>query len=226
MDPKIIGMTRRGFLVRLGAGALMAAGTASLTACEQLLVTAKIEGNLLEFLTPPGDETWFYQSGQRTTKEQTPDLNRSNWQASVTVEGGMSATLDFSVLESLSASELDFWKTIRCVIIPVSVGTPQTIFVANGLFTGVPLKDALEALVTIPEGIQRVRFTAADGFTTNIPLERIMNPAADQLPIMLAYEQNGEPLQRLRGAPVRVIMPETWGYKNIKWVSEIELVTS
>ena len=42
--------------------------------------------------------------------------------------------------------------------------------------------------------------------------------------VMLAYELNGKPLPREHGAPVRVVIPEMYGYKNVKWVDRIELV--
>lgn len=41
---------------------------------------------------------------------------------------------------------------------------------------------------------------------------------------MLAWEMDGKPLAREHGAPVRVVIPEMYGYKNVKWVAEINLV--
>ena len=41
---------------------------------------------------------------------------------------------------------------------------------------------------------------------------------------MLAYEMDGAPLPREHGAPVRVVIPEMYGYKNVKWVERITLV--
>ena len=38
---------------------------------------------------------------------------------------------------------------------------------------------------------------------------------------MLAHEMDGEPLRREHGAPVRVVIPEMYGYKNVKWVERI-----
>ena len=35
---------------------------------------------------------------------------------------------------------------------------------------------------------------------------------------MLAYEMDGKPLPREHGAPVRLIIPEMYGYKNVKWL--------
>jgi DMSO/TMAO reductase YedYZ molybdopterin-dependent catalytic subunit len=42
--------------------------------------------------------------------------------------------------------------------------------------------------------------------------------------VMLAYEMNGKPLPREHGAPVRLVIPEMYGYKNVKWLNRINLV--
>jgi DMSO/TMAO reductase YedYZ molybdopterin-dependent catalytic subunit len=38
---------------------------------------------------------------------------------------------------------------------------------------------------------------------------------------MLAYEMDGKPLRREHGAPARLVIPEMYGYKNVKWVEQI-----
>jgi DMSO/TMAO reductase YedYZ molybdopterin-dependent catalytic subunit len=42
--------------------------------------------------------------------------------------------------------------------------------------------------------------------------------------VMLAYEMDGKPLSRAHGAPLRLVIPEMYGYKNVKWLSGINLV--
>jgi DMSO/TMAO reductase YedYZ molybdopterin-dependent catalytic subunit len=42
--------------------------------------------------------------------------------------------------------------------------------------------------------------------------------------VMLAYEMDGKPLPREHGAPVRLIIPQMYGYKNVKWLQGINLV--
>jgi DMSO/TMAO reductase YedYZ molybdopterin-dependent catalytic subunit len=44
--------------------------------------------------------------------------------------------------------------------------------------------------------------------------------------VLLAYEMDGKPLPRAHGAPARVVIPEMYGYKNVKWVERIELVAA
>jgi DMSO/TMAO reductase YedYZ molybdopterin-dependent catalytic subunit len=40
---------------------------------------------------------------------------------------------------------------------------------------------------------------------------------------ILAYEVDGEPLPRTHGWPVRVVAPDKYGYKWVKWVTELEV---
>ncbi len=42
--------------------------------------------------------------------------------------------------------------------------------------------------------------------------------------VMLAWEMDGKPLLREHGAPLRLVIPDMYGYKNVKWVEEINLV--
>jgi DMSO/TMAO reductase YedYZ molybdopterin-dependent catalytic subunit len=42
--------------------------------------------------------------------------------------------------------------------------------------------------------------------------------------VMLAYEMDGKLLPREHGAPVRLIIPQMYGYKNVKWLGGINLV--
>ncbi len=43
--------------------------------------------------------------------------------------------------------------------------------------------------------------------------------------VMLAIDMDGKPLSRPHGAPARVVMPQMYGYKSVKWVTGIEVRT-
>jgi DMSO/TMAO reductase YedYZ molybdopterin-dependent catalytic subunit len=42
--------------------------------------------------------------------------------------------------------------------------------------------------------------------------------------VMLAYDMDGQPLSRPHGSPARVVIPEMYGYKGVKWLARMELV--
>src|ERR1700756_1242929 len=60
---------------------------------------------------------------------------------------------------------------------------------------------------------------AAEGYTTGHTMERLMRDAN-----FLAYDMDGEPLTRVHGFPLRVLMPGIYGMKTPKWLTRIELV--
>ena len=88
---------------------------------------------------------------------------------------------------------------------------------ATILWEGVLVKDILNASAPLPDGTV-VIFHAYDGYTTSFPLEYLINND-----ILLAYKMNGVVLPPERGYPFQLVAEEKWGYKWIKWVTEIEL---
>ena len=42
--------------------------------------------------------------------------------------------------------------------------------------------------------------------------------------VMLAYAMDGKPLSREHGAPLRLVIPEMYGYKGVKWLNHITLL--
>jgi DMSO/TMAO reductase YedYZ molybdopterin-dependent catalytic subunit len=85
------------------------------------------------------------------------------------------------------------------------------------LWEGVLVKDLIAEAKALPEA-NTVIFHAHDGYTTSLPLDYITGQD-----IMLAYKMNGLVLPPERGAPFQLVAESKWGYKWIKWVTEIEL---
>jgi DMSO/TMAO reductase YedYZ molybdopterin-dependent catalytic subunit len=63
-----------------------------------------------------------------------------------------------------------------------------------------------------------VIFHAYDGYTTSFPLDYILDND-----IIMAYEMNNVTLPSERGFPFELVAESKWGYKWIKWITEIEL---
>lgn len=63
-----------------------------------------------------------------------------------------------------------------------------------------------------------VIFHAYDGYTSSLPLDYIMNND-----IIIAYKMNEIALPPERGAPFQLVAESKWGYKWIRWITEIEL---
>ncbi|XP_034207328.1 sulfite oxidase isoform X3 [Prunus dulcis] len=101
---------------------------------------------------------------------------------------------------------------------------------------GAKLADVLE-LVGIPKltgatksGGKHVEFVSVDKckeenggpYKASIPLIQATNPEAD---VLLAYEMNGETLNRDHGYPLRVIVPGVIGARSVKWLDSINVIT-
>jgi DMSO/TMAO reductase YedYZ molybdopterin-dependent catalytic subunit len=85
------------------------------------------------------------------------------------------------------------------------------------LWEGVLVNDLIAEAKASPEA-NTVIFHAYDGYTTSLPLDYIAGQN-----IMLAYKMNGVVLPPERGAPFQLVAESKWGYKWIKWVTEIDL---
>ncbi|KAG6400737.1 hypothetical protein SASPL_137579 [Salvia splendens] len=93
---------------------------------------------------------------------------------------------------------------------------------------GAKLADVL-ALVGIPNcsrvtpsGQKHVEFEENGGpYTASIPLIQATNPESV---VLLAYEMNGETLNRDHGFPLRVIVPGVIGARSVKWLDSINII--
>ena len=63
-----------------------------------------------------------------------------------------------------------------------------------------------------------VIFHAYDGYTTSLPIDYLLDHD-----IMMAYKMNDLVLPPERGAPFQLVAESKWGYKWIKWITEIEV---
>ncbi len=96
-----------------------------------------------------------------------------------------------------------------------------TLFCVEGwdvtiLWEGLLVGDLLATAEISPEA-NTVIFSAADGYSTSLPLDYIRDHD-----IMIAYAMNGITLPPERGFPFQLVAEDRWGYKWIKWVTAIE----
>ncbi len=75
----------------------------------------------------------------------------------------------------------------------------------------------VEPLITDDLQIAGVVLTAQDGYRTTLFLEDILKED-----VMLADSLDGKPLSIEHGAPLRLVAPEHYGYKNLKHLTKIE----
>ena len=85
------------------------------------------------------------------------------------------------------------------------------------LWEGVRVADLLDQAGADPDA-RVIIFRAHDGYSTSLPASFIRDND-----ILMAYRMNGVELPAERGFPFQLVAEEKWGYKWIKWITEIEV---
>jgi len=233
-------MTRR-FFLQLGAAGTTALGCASLGAQEahsdRLLAEAISQ---LEYLTP---EAQFVGGGRgnpppfQMTSEQrrAVGLERDTWQlevvadptSDVQIEKPLSkelgTALDWSGLMALAERHaVRYLKAMTCLNVDRVYGM--------GLWEGVPLREVI--WLTGPKGnLRRVWYHGyhqdpakpGPGFQSSLSINRVLEDPPGEQPVILAYKMNGDWLASKRGGPVRLVLPDGYGFKSIKWLQRVVL---
>lgn len=116
-----------------------------------------------------------------------------------------------------------FPKIMTCL----NIGCP----LGNGIWEGVPLREVL--WLTQPgRKLRRVFYHGYHNddpdqmFRSSLPVGRVLEDYFGLPPVILCYKLNGQWLEPKRGAPVRVVVPEAYGFKNIKWLSHMYLTNN
>ncbi len=156
-------------------------------------------------VTPPSD---FYVVSKNLID---PVVDASTWQLSV---GGLvSHSLRLSYADILRLPAQDTYRTLECISNEVGGD-----LISNGLWTGVRLADVLK-LAGVQSRAMTVHFTSVDGYTENMSLAKALDPST-----LLAYKLDGQPLPSKHGFPLRVLGTGTYGMKNPKWLTRIDVV--
>lgn len=85
------------------------------------------------------------------------------------------------------------------------------------LWEGVRVADLLDQAGADPAA-RVIIFRAYDGYSTSLPADFIRDSD-----ILMAYRMNGVDLPAERGFPFQLVAEEKWGYKWVRWVTEIEV---
>ncbi len=151
--------------------------------------------------------------GQHAAKEKfpvldlgiRPDIPKSEWRLEI---GGLvedPVTLDWETFAALPRVKAT--SDFHCV---------TTWSVLDAAWGGVPFSVVLERVRPRSEA-RFVLFTSYDGYTTNVPAESLRGDG-----VLLADSLDGEPLPVRHGGPVRVVIPQFYGWKSAKFVKTIE----
>jgi DMSO/TMAO reductase YedYZ molybdopterin-dependent catalytic subunit len=227
-DEPLTGETRRGFLIRAGSVALVAAvvgfggefigrGRRAVEASRRLLRLPVTSGTVpagadvgVDGLTPwrvPNAD--FYRID---TALVIPSVDPDSW--SLRIHGMVDREITLSYQDLLQRGLTQAWVTICCVSNPVGGG-----LIGNAWWSGVRIADILREAGVSPDA-DAVKQTSKDGWTCGTPLTVLTDPRN----AMLAVAMNGRPLPVEHGFPVRMIVPGLYGYVSAcKWLVDLEV---
>ncbi len=167
------------------------------------------------------------------TKKREVGLTRDTWKLEVVSDPEHPAklgrqlslkdgtALDFKGLLELGRTHaVRFAKVMTCL----NIGCP----LGMGIWEGVPLRQVV--WLTRPKAdLRRVFYHGYHNddprqmFRSSLPVGRVLEDVFDLPPVILCYKLNGHWLDSKRGGPVRVVVPEGYGFKSVKWVNRIVL---
>jgi DMSO/TMAO reductase YedYZ molybdopterin-dependent catalytic subunit len=132
--------------------------------------------------------------------------------------------LDMPALLELGKTHgIKYLKAMQCSNIAQPLG--------EGLWEGVPLRE----IVKLTGKMSNIRRLYFHGFHNNDPkqlfqsslcMNQVLETPPWDLPPLVAYQLNGQPISLLRGGPVRMLVPWAHGFKSIKWLQKITLTNN
>ena len=125
----------------------------------------------------------------------------------LSIVGLVSRPLSFGYAELQSMSHTSKLVTINCV----------EGWSVKALWEGLALSDLLAFAQPTAEA-NTVIFHAADGYTTSLPLDYVL-----ERNLIIADHINGITLPPANGFPFQLVAEDKWGYKWIRWLTRIEL---
>lgn len=224
--------TRRAFLRGFVGSGLTVAACLGLGAYDAwagtvggLLGRTEVIRRLFPFVAPRPRVTGFPVSGVEpevtpvahfyllSKNDVDPIVGSSQWK--LRVSGAVERPFELTYAQLTALPRSDEYVTLRCVNNP-----PGGHLMSTAYWSGVPLASLLARAGAHPDA-QAVILHAPDGYDEVIPLPAALSPHA-----LLAYGMNGETLPRRHGGPARALVPGYFGFKNVKWVEAIEVVTN
>ncbi len=137
-----------------------------------------------------------------------PHVDRSTWR--LTVDGLVEQPLKLTYDDVRSLPRAEQVSDFHCV-----TGWSVT----RVRWAGVRFRDLLAAARPRPTATALGFFSADGAYSDSLTLAQAQLGDA-----MLAFEMDGVPLTRPHGAPARVVIPEMYGYKGVKWVERITVL--
>ena len=125
----------------------------------------------------------------------------------LTVDGEVQKPLKLSWNDVLRLPKVKSTSNFHCV---------EGWSVLNCEWEGIPFRQVV-SLAKPKDGVGFATFECADGYTTSLSLQEL---SGDE--VLLAYALDGKPLEEGFGFPLRLVIPDKYGYKSALWITHIK----
>ena len=139
-----------------------------------------------------------------------PNIDAATWH--LEVNGLVDKPVSLSLNDIVSRPSITQALTLSCISNYVG-GT----LISSNYWTGTRLKDLL-AEIGVKPGAVGINMTAADGFFESLSLSEAMDDRT-----LLVYAMNGKALTPDHGYPLRIYIPDHYGMKQPKWLTQLEV---
>jgi DMSO/TMAO reductase YedYZ molybdopterin-dependent catalytic subunit len=140
-----------------------------------------------------------------------PDIDSTTWRLSV--DGIVDRPYRLSYQQLLRLPALERYQTLECI--SNAVGGD---LISTAKWVGVPLPAILER-AGVSRGAVEVVFRAVGGYSDSLSVDQAMDEST-----LIAIGMNDHVLPREHGFPARLLSVGTYGMKNPKWLTGIEVV--
>lgn len=144
-----------------------------------------------------------------------PNINGETYR--LRVHGLVQTPLEISLPELLADYEpVDSFVTMSCISNRIAGD-----LISTTRWTGIPFHLLLDDW-GLTDDATHLRLISADGFDEWVEIDLIRRDPR----VMLCYAWDGKPLTARHGFPLRIHIPDLYGMKQPKWITEIEVTDS
>ena len=208
-------LTRRQLLVRFvfGIAALAIGGSAILGLVRSPASNVKAKtggrvgvGDLPPEITPTAE---FYHVSKNFND---PKVAENGWK--VDIGGLVDRPYSLTLAEIRTLPAVTETRTLCCISNEIGGD-----LISNATWKGARLKDILDRAGVQSSAI-KLMFGASDGYTDSIAIDKALTGD-----VIAVYEMNGAQLPDDHGFPLRLLVPDIYGMKNVKWLTRISAVS-
>lgn len=213
-----LSLTRRAFVAGLALATLARTESAAAAPLAQAALTpsGRTAGQLAPLITPTAA---FYTVTKNAGGD--PRVESGGWRLVVDGQVNSPVQLDYAVLQQLPPIELT--KTLECIsnlTANCELASFGCDLISTATWRGARLIDVFDLAGGLGPSVVAVLATAADEYTSALPLEAATDPDT-----LVVYQMNGAPLPSSHGFPARLLVPGRYGLKSAKWIVQLSAVS-